>query len=143
MPKSRVAAQRGGVEWGAPMVIALPSADEVQATTRALLEQGVAASALLRLAPEEMMAQVDECLRDPATHGASAAALNLLKAQRLLAESGCSFLIVTAEAEADPDAATTIDAPPRMKSRIGAALWPARSARTERSTARERRTDAA
>jgi len=141
MPKSRVAAQRGGVEWGAPMVIALPSADEVQATTRALLEQGVAASALLRLAPEEMMAQVDECLRDPATHGASAAALNLLKAQRLLAESGCSFLIVTAEPE--PDAATTIDAPPRMKSRIGAALWPARSARTERSTARERRTDAA
>ena len=141
MPKSRVAAQRGGVEWGAPMVIALPSADEVQATTRALLEQGVAASALMRLAPEEMMAQVDECLRDPATHGASAAALNLLKAQRLLAESGCSFLIVTAEPE--PDAATTIDAPPRMKSRIGAALWPARSARTERSTARERRTDAA
>lgn len=123
------------------MVIALPSADEVQATTRALLDQGVAPSALLRMGPEDMMAQVDECLRDPTAHGASAAALNLLKAQRLLAESGCSFLIVTAESA--PDDGKDIDAAPRMKSRIGAALWPARSARTERSAERERRTDAA
>lgn len=140
MPKSRLAEVRGVVESAAPMVIALPSADEVQATTRALLDQGVAPSALLRLSPEDMMAQVADVLRDPAAHGATPAALNLLRAQRLLAESGCSFLIVRAAADPEAGATAPIEG---MQSRIGAALWPARSGRTERSAARERRTDPA
>ena len=78
------------------IVIAFRSAADQQAAAQALLQQGFAASALLRFTPEEMKTQVDADARAASVLASLGQEPNLVKAHRALAESACSFLVVHA-----------------------------------------------
>lgn len=75
-------------------LIAYRSEADMQVAVTALIEQGFAQSALVRYTPEEMKAQVDTELLRSSPLAAFGYELDLIKAHRALAESGCSFLIV-------------------------------------------------
>jgi hypothetical protein len=77
-------------------VIAYRSMREVQAAMERLLEQGFGPDALVLYTPEEMMAQVDAQLPGASALASVGQDLNLIKAHRALAESGCGFLVVNA-----------------------------------------------
>lgn len=78
------------------IVIAFRSAADQQAAAQALQQQGFAASALVRFTPEEMKKQVDADVKSASVLASLGQELNLVKAHRALAESGCSFLVVHA-----------------------------------------------
>ena len=78
------------------IVIAFLSAADQQAAAQALLQQGFAASALVRFTPDEMKTQVDADMKAASVLASLGQELNLVKAHRALAESGCSFLVVHA-----------------------------------------------
>lgn len=78
------------------IVIAFRSAADQQAAAQALLQQGFAASALVRFTPDEMKNQVDADMAAASALASLGQELNLVKAHRALAESGCSFLVVHA-----------------------------------------------
>lgn len=78
------------------IVIAFRSAADQQAAAQALLQQGFAASALVRFTPDEMKSQVDADIKAASVLASLGQELNLVKAHRALAESGCSFLVVHA-----------------------------------------------
>lgn len=90
-------------------VIAYRSATELQAASSALIAQGFTGAALSRYTPDEMMAQVDAELRTASPLASFGYELDLIKAHRALAQSGCSFLVVHApdEAQAERVAAVT------------------------------------
>ena len=77
-------------------VIAFRTAGDLQAALSALLAQGFASSALVRHTPEEMKSQVDSEMQAASALASLGQELNLVKAQRELAEGGCSFLIAQA-----------------------------------------------
>jgi len=77
-------------------VIAYRSLTELNAAADLLMKKGFASADLVRYSPEEMMAQVDEQLPDASPLASIGQDLNLIKAHRALAESGCSFLVVHA-----------------------------------------------
>jgi hypothetical protein len=77
-------------------VIAYRSLPELEAAAGQLMARGFAAAELVRYSPEEMMAQVDDQLPDASPLASIGQDLNLIKAHRALAESGCSFLVVHA-----------------------------------------------
>ncbi|MEO7010071.1 MAG: hypothetical protein ABI156_13060 [Caldimonas sp.] len=78
------------------VVISFRSADDLQATATALVEQGFEPSALVRYTPEQMKALVDASLEDASPLASIGQEVNLVKAQRALAEQQFSFLIVHA-----------------------------------------------
>jgi hypothetical protein len=78
------------------IVIAFRSAADQQAAAQRLLQQGFAASALVRFTPDEMKNQVDADMKAASVLASIGQELNLVKAHRALAESGCSFLVVHA-----------------------------------------------
>lgn len=82
------------------VVIALDSAELAQAVSDRLLAAGFAAADLVHYTPDEMKNQVDAELLTASPLASIGQDLNLIKAHRALAESGCSFLVVHAP-EAD------------------------------------------
>jgi hypothetical protein len=90
------------------IVIAFCGEAQVQAAMSALLAQGFTSPALVRYSAQEMIAQVDA-----QEHAASAMAslgqeLNLIKAHRALAQSGCSFLVVHAPDDEQAERVATL-----------------------------------
>ena len=84
-------------------VIAFRSEVQVQAAVSALLAQGFASNALVRYTPEEMTAQVDAQEKVASPLASLGQELNLIKAHRALAQSGCSFLVVHAPDDAQAE----------------------------------------
>lgn len=99
------------------IVIAFRSAADQQAAAQALLQQGFAASALVRFTPDEMKNQVDADMAAASALASLGQELNLVKAHRALAESGCSFLVVHAP---DDDLAERVAAVARTMQAVAA-----------------------
>ena len=99
------------------IVIAFRSAADQQAAADALLRQGFAASALVRFTPDEMKTQVDADVKAASVLASLGQELNLVKAHRALAESGCSFLVVHAP---DDDLAERVAAVARTMKAVSA-----------------------
>lgn len=74
-------------------VIAFRSTAAMEAAATALGEAGFAPETLTRYTPQEMEAQADEDLRSASPMASLGQDLNLVKAHRDLARSGCSFLV--------------------------------------------------
>lgn len=81
-------------------VIAFRSADDAQTAVNSLIEQGFAASAMVRYTPAEMKAQVESELKKASPLASFGYELDLVKAHGVLAEGGCSFLVVHAPDDA-------------------------------------------
>ena len=90
------------------VVVSFRSVSDVLAAERMLIDQGFAASALVRYTPEEMIAQVDTEIAKASPMAAIGQDLNLIKAHRELAQQGCSFLVVHAPEEAHVDKVTAV-----------------------------------
>lgn len=75
-------------------VIAFRSAADVQAAVDSMLAQGFVPEALVRYTPSEMLAQVDADLQTATPMASLGQGVNLVKAHRELAQSGCAFLVV-------------------------------------------------
>ena len=84
-------------------VIAFRSEAQVHAAVSALLGQGFASEALVRYTPAEMVAQVDAQEQAASPLASLGQELNLIKAHRALAQSGCSFLVVHAPDDAQAE----------------------------------------
>ncbi|WP_296446158.1 hypothetical protein [Rhodoferax sp. UBA5149] len=84
-------------------VIAFRSDADMQAAVTALVEQGFVESALVRYAPAEMQAQVDAELQAASPLASFGYELDLVKAHGVLAQSGCSFLVVHAPDDAQAE----------------------------------------
>jgi hypothetical protein len=78
------------------IVIAHPVAEDQTAAINRLLALGFAAETLVHYTPEQMIDQVDRCMVTATPLAAMGQELNLIKAHRTLATSGCSFLVVPA-----------------------------------------------
>ena len=77
-------------------VMAFRSAADLQAAASALEAKGFVGEALVRYTPEEMSAQVDAQEEAASPLASLGLELNLIKAHRALAQSGCHFLVVHA-----------------------------------------------
>ena len=78
------------------VVIALDSAAVMQAVYTQFLAEGFTEDDLVRYTPQEMINQVDAELLTASPLASVGQDLNLIKAHRELAQSGCSFLVVHA-----------------------------------------------
>ncbi len=78
------------------VVVALGSIEKLQALASALAAQGFSAGDMVRYTPQEMINQVDAQLLTASPLASVGQDLNLIKAHRVLAEGGCSFLVVHA-----------------------------------------------
>jgi len=78
------------------VVIALPSAQALDAAADELGRAGLDEGEMTRYTPQEMMAQADQELAQASPVAAIGQELNLVKAQRELAAQGHSFLVVPA-----------------------------------------------
>ncbi len=90
------------------IVMAFRSTADQQGAAQALAELGFAASALTRYTPGEMLAQVDRELPGASALASIGQEMNLIKAHRALAESGCSFLVVHVPDEASAEHAAAV-----------------------------------
>ncbi len=84
-------------------VIAFRSAADLQAVVNLLTEAGFAASEWVSYAPAEMKAQVDLQLQTASPLASLGYELDLINAHGVLAEKGCSFLVVHAPDEAQAE----------------------------------------
>lgn len=84
-------------------VMAFRSAADLQAAASALEAKGFVGEALVRYTPEEMTAQVDAELHTASPLASFGYELDLIKAHRELALSGCSFLVVHAPDDAQAE----------------------------------------
>ncbi|OGB30456.1 MAG: hypothetical protein A3F78_14745 [Burkholderiales bacterium RIFCSPLOWO2_12_FULL_61_40] len=95
-------------------VMAFQSDTDLQAAVHALAEHGFSSATWVRYAPDEMSALVDVELQDASPLAAFGYELDLAKVHRILAEQGCSFLVVHApgkeQAERVADIARTMKA---------------------------------
>lgn len=90
------------------IVIAFPTAADLQAALSALVQQGLASADAVRYAPAEMIAQVDLEVQAASPLASLGQELNLIKAHRALAERGCSFLVVPAAGDAQAELVATV-----------------------------------
>ena len=81
-------------------VIAFRSDADMQVAVNALIEQGFAHAALVRYTPAEMTAQVEAELKTASPLASFGYELDLVKAHGVLAQDGCSFLVVHAPDDA-------------------------------------------
>lgn len=88
-------------------LLAFRDASDMHQAAVSLLTQGFAPTDLVRYSPEEMVAQVDKELPRASPIAEFGQELNLMKAHRELAQSGCSFLLVHAP---DDKRAALVDA---------------------------------
>jgi hypothetical protein len=77
-------------------VITFATDADQQQTADALSAQGFADSEMLRYSPAEMVAQVDAELAKASVLAPFGYEITLIKAHRIQAENGCSFLVVYA-----------------------------------------------
>jgi hypothetical protein len=84
-------------------VIAFRSAADMQAAVNSLLEQGFADSTMVRYTPAEMTVQVEANLQTASPLASFGYELDLVKAHGVLAENGCSFLVVHAPDDAQAE----------------------------------------
>lgn len=77
-------------------VIAFANAEQMEAAASALLRTGFQARELVRYSSAEMIAQADSDMHTASPLASVGQDLNLVKAQRALAQNGCSFLVVEA-----------------------------------------------
>lgn len=84
-------------------VIAYPSDADLQAAVNLLTEAGFDNSTWVRYTPAEMKAQVDLELQTASPLASFGYELDLVKAHGVLAETGCSFLVVHAPDEAQAE----------------------------------------
>ena len=77
-------------------LIAYRDAADMDRAADDLLTQGFERADIVRYSPEEMVAQVDKELPGASPIAEFGQELNLMKAHRKMAESGCSFLLVHA-----------------------------------------------
>ena len=82
-------------------VIAYRGTAALEAGLHALQAQGFAPAALVRYTPEEMMTQADAEIAHASPMASMGQDLNLVKAHRALAQSGCSFVVVHATGGAE------------------------------------------
>lgn len=80
-------------------VIAYACAADLQAAVNLLAEEGFDESTWVRYAPAEMKVQVDSELQTASPLASFGYELDLVKAHGVLAERGCSFLVVHAPDE--------------------------------------------
>ena len=85
------------------VVVAFRAVGDLEAAERSLSNQGFAVSEMVRYTPEEMIAQVETEIAKASPMAAIGQDLNLIKAHRELAQSGCSFLVVHAPDQARVD----------------------------------------
>ncbi len=78
------------------VLIAFQSDSHMQSAVELLQEQGFGAADLTRYTPQEMIAQVDSELADPSPIASLGHELDFIRAHRVLAERGNSFLVVHA-----------------------------------------------
>ncbi|MDO9218730.1 MAG: hypothetical protein Q7U14_15765 [Lacisediminimonas sp.] len=84
-------------------MIAFRSAADMQAAVNSLLEQGFADSTMVRYTPAEMTVQVEANLQTASPLASFGYELDLVKAHGVLAENGCSFLVVHAPDDAQAE----------------------------------------
>lgn len=84
-------------------VIAYRGSAALEAGLQALRAQGFVAEALVCYSPAEMMAQADAEIAGAGALASMGQDLNLVKAQRELAQSGCSFVVVHAPGSDEAD----------------------------------------
>lgn len=85
------------------IVIAFRTAVLMEAAATALLARDFTPADLFRFTPEEMKTQVDRDLETASPMASLGQDLNLVKAHGVLAEQGCSFLVVHAPDDAHAD----------------------------------------
>jgi hypothetical protein len=83
------------------VVISYPNAQALEDAAAALTAQGFAADRLVRYSPEQMKAQAEADMRNASPLASLGQELNLVKAQRELAEQGYAFLVVPAADDAE------------------------------------------
>lgn len=93
-------------------VIAFRSDADMQVAVNALIEQGFAHAALVRYTPAEMTAQVEAELKTASPLASFGYELDLVKAHGVLAQDGCSFLVVHAPTTRWPNASLPWRVPP-------------------------------
>jgi len=103
MDKNNVPESFGVFKPVGHVVVTLRTAGDLHAAEAALIEQGFAASEMVRYTPAEMIAQVDAEVVKASPLAAIGQDLNLIKAHRELAQEGCSFLVVHAPEQAHVD----------------------------------------
>ncbi len=84
-------------------LMAFRSAQDMQAAASRLLDQGFAEEALARYTPQQMLAQVEAQMRAASPLASVGQELNLIQAHRVLAQEGCSFLLVRASDDAQAE----------------------------------------
>ena len=84
-------------------VMAFRSDADLQSAVHALAERGFSSLAWVRYTPDEMSALVDVELEDASPIATFGYELDLAKVHRILAEQGCSFLVVHAPGEEQAD----------------------------------------
>jgi len=84
------------------VVIAFPEDTDLEQVQRALMHAGLSADAIVRMTPEQMIAQADHDLATASPLAAVGQELNLVKAHREMAASRHSFFIVAANDEQVP-----------------------------------------
>ncbi len=89
-------------------VIAFATAAAMENTAAALRAQGFAESALTRYKPEEMVAQVDNELIRVGVMASFGYELAIVKAHRVQALNGCSFLVVQAPHHDEAERVATV-----------------------------------
>jgi hypothetical protein len=78
------------------IVITLRTAPELDALAQTLADHGFAPDALVRYTPAEMLAQIDSELPNASPLAEFGQEIRIVKAHRVLAQNGCSFLVVHA-----------------------------------------------
>jgi len=82
------------------IVISYRWVDELQFAAEDLLAKGFAGADIVRYSPGEMVALVDAELRNASPLAAFGYEIDQIKANRTLAQEGCSFLVVKADNDA-------------------------------------------
>lgn len=78
------------------VVLAFENAAVTQDVTDQLIAQGFSAADVVHYTPQEMINQVDSNVQTASALASLGQDLNLVKAHRALAQSGCNFLVVSA-----------------------------------------------
>lgn len=83
------------------VVISFPSAEQAEEARRALPGSGIESDGIRPYTDREMLAQIDEDMARASSLAAIGQELNLIKAQRALAERGYHWLVVRARDDAE------------------------------------------
>ena len=102
-------------------LIAFPTEDQLRSAQAALSAMGFAPGSMVRYSPSEMKAQVVAELLDASPFASFGYEIDLIRQHKILAEQGCSFLVVEAPTDelADQVAALVRDTKPTAAQQYG------------------------